>query len=288
MKSQLSRILFAVVLMAGACGGGDNVAPPKQQAKIAVVPQAQPDPAPVAPRGKVDVLAVTAVPGTFGECITVGKELAAKGENVEARELFEAARALDPKHALPHVELARSYIGTKDKALARKHARMGVKLAPSSSYAFNTLGRAELLRHDYDAAITAFATATEIDDTNVWAWNNLGLVYLMLDQHEDAVAALEQATTHKGATGFMWNNLGLAYEQLDQLDDARVAFERGGKLGSSEAVASRKRLEGVKSIIVMKSDPKPAAVKTFEPREPAPDPDDVDVDTAADEPDELN
>ena len=53
------------------------------------------------------------------------------------------------------------------------------------------------------------------------------------------------ATAKPNATGFMWNNLGTAYEQLDQLDDARVAFEAGGKLGSKEAVASRKRLEGV-------------------------------------------
>jgi hypothetical protein len=49
----------------------------------------------------------------------------------------------------------------------------------------------------------------------------------------------------------MFNNLGLAHEQLDQLDEARVAFESGGKLGSAEASASRKRLEGVKSIVVM-------------------------------------
>jgi len=52
----------------------------------------------------------------------------------------------------------------------------------------------------------------------------------------------------------MWNNLGTAYEHLDQLDDARLAFEQGGKLGSKEAAASRKRLEGVDTIVVMRTD----------------------------------
>ena len=76
----------------------------------------------------------------------------------------------------------------------------------------------------------------------------------------------------------MWNNLGTAYEQLGQLDDARTAFESGGKLGSREALASRKRLEGVKTIVVMKTD-KPDAAKSvergYELSEPMPAPDTI-------------
>ena len=52
----------------------------------------------------------------------------------------------------------------------------------------------------------------------------------------------------------MFNNLGTAYEQLDQLDEAREAYEAGGKLGSTVAAASRKRLEGVDTIVVAKKD----------------------------------
>src|SRR6185503_7721497 len=99
-----------------------------------------------------------------------------------------------------------------------------------------------------------FRKATELNADNVWAWNNLGFAHLQLKHYQDAVDALTEATSRKGAEGYMWNNLGTAYEQLGQLDDARTAFENGGKLGSKEALASRKRLEGVKTIVVMKTD----------------------------------
>jgi len=279
LSSSLSSILFVVLV--SACGDKSKPVESKQPPvfvddapkKVAETPTA-----PIAPKQEP---VKQELPGKFGECISLGKEYAAKGEHDKARELFEAALALDKKHAAPYIELARSFISTNDKAIALKHANKGVKLAPESSYAYNTLGRAELLRHDYDKAIDAFSKATELDTTNVWAWNNLGLVYLTLEQYEDAVAALTEATTQKGATGFMFNNLGLAHEQLDQLDEARVAFDNGGKLGSSEASASRKRLEGVKSIVVMgKKQPEPKATPVeMEPE----DVDDVDDDVDSDE-----
>lgn len=267
LSSSLSSIVF-VVLVSSGCG--DKEKPVVQHKQPPVFVDDAPkklDPKPSVPVAEVEVAKDSVkLPGKFGECISLGKEYAAKGEHDKARELFEAALALDKKHASPYIELARSFIGTNDKGLALKHANKGVKLAPESSYAYNTLGRAELLRHDYDKAIEAFSKATELDATNAWAWNNLGLVYLTLEQYEDAVAALTEATSQKGATGFMYNNLGLAHEQLDQLDEARVAFESGGKLGSSEASASRKRLEGVKSIIVMTTKkPAKAEVKVETP-----------------------
>ena len=260
LSSSLSSIVF-VVLVSSGCGDKSKPSEPKQPPVFVDDAPKKLDPKPSVPVAQVEVSKdAVKLPGKFGECISLGKEYAAKGEHDKARELFEAALALDKKQASPYIELARSFIGTNDKGLALKHANKGVKLAPESSYAYNTLGRAELLRHDYDKAIEAFSKATELDATTAWAWNNLGLVYLTLEQYEDAVAALTEATSQKGATGFMYNNLGLAHEQLDQLDEARVAFESGGKLGSSEAAASRKRLEGVKSIIVMKSK-KPAKVE---------------------------
>jgi hypothetical protein len=73
----------------------------------------------------------------------------------------------------------------------------------------------------------------------------------------------------------MFNNLGTALEQLDRLDEARVAYEAGGKLGSTVAMASRKRLEGVTSIAIAKelqqSEPKARDAKSYDVSE---DPDD--------------
>lgn len=293
MKSQFRCIWFSLVLPFSvfACGGDRVSATPTEVAPIVQPAQDKviAEDAPVAelPKAEKPVEIVAPMPEKYGERMAMGKALVAKGEHPRARELFEAAAQLDKKQAEPHVELARSYIATNDRALAIKAANKAVKIAPKSSAAYNTLGRAELLRHGYDSAIDAFTTATELDPENAWAWNNLGYTHLLLKQYELAVMSLVEATAKPAATGYMWNNLGLAYEQLDELDNARFAFEKGGKLGSKEAVASRKRLEGVDSIVVL-TKPAPLDVADEAQSEtsyPAsePDPEEVADDTAAED-----
>lgn len=271
MKSQLRSVLFALVF--SACGG-DREAPRVSTVRpstpvAGAVATSQPDvvkpdavavsptPAPVVEPPAAPTVAVTAVesmPTTFANLVKQGRALADKGDHDRAKEMFEAAKKLDGKRAEPHLELAKLYIATGDKGLAVAEANKAVKLAPDSSQAWNTKGRAELNRFGYDDAIAAFQKAVELNKDNAWAWNNLGYTELQLKKYEDAAEHLGEATSRPGATGYMWNNLGIALEQLDRLDDARHAFEEGGKLGSKESLASRKRLDGVKSIALAKTD----------------------------------
>jgi len=287
MKSQLSCILFSI-LTAGAmaaCGGESKTPTPashpqpvaeptKPAPTINQAPIAQAVVPPVVEPKKVEA---PALPTKFVDAMAQGKELAAKGDHARARELFETAIKLDKKKADPHIELARLFITTGDRGPAIVAANKAIKLAPDSSQAWNTLGRAELARFNYDGAITAFHKATELNADNVWAWNNIGFAELQLKHYQNAVDALVEATSKKGAEGYMFNNLGTALEQLDQLDDARTAYEKGGALGSKEATSSRKRLEGVKTLVVtatkLDSEPKKSAdaPKTYEAREPMPE-----------------
>jgi tetratricopeptide (TPR) repeat protein len=252
MKTTLSALLFALV--ASACGGQEpkNNMPPI----TASIPQAPADAAePVAEvKTPMKIEEPVAMPTKFDDALAQARELMTKGDHSRAKELLEAAIKLDKRRAEPHVELSRLYIETGDKGMAVAAANKAVKLAPNSSQAWNTKGRAELNRFAYDNAVEAFTKSVELNRDNVWAWNNLGFTYLQLKKYDDAATALTEATTRKGATGYMFNNLGTALEQLDKLDDARVAFENGGKLGSLEAAASRKRLEGVKSIAIAKEE----------------------------------
>jgi len=271
MKSQFRCILFALIAVPAACGGDrSSTTPPGRLAPEAAPPSAiasaaEPAaPAPVAaaaaPAVVAPAAAVAVVPPTsYSEALAQGKAAEASGDHARARELFEAASKLDRKAADPHIELARLFITTGERGLAMTAAHKAVKLAPASSSAYNTLGRAELARFNYDGAVDAFVHAVELSPDNVWAWNNLGFTHLQRKHYHEAVDALVEATTRRGAEGFMWNNLGTVYEHLDLLDDARAAFESGGKLGSKEALASRKRLEGVKTIVVMKTEPAPVA-----------------------------
>ena len=254
----MKKILFALLVLS-ACGG-DRVQTPTVSQTIAPPPAApivvadasvaKVEPAKAVDPGTPD--SVDVMPTTFDDTMKQGKDLAAKGEHARAKELFEAAAKLDPKKADPYIELSRMYISTNDKALAVIAGNKAVKLAPLSSQAWNTKGRAELNRFDYDKAVVAFNKAVELDQDNVWAWNNLGYTELQLKKYDDAVEHLTEATTRKGAEGYMFNNLGTALEQLDKLDEARAAYDKGGELGSKVAAASRKRLEGVKSIAIAK------------------------------------
>jgi len=278
MKANLKNVLFALVL--SACGGdretpnrassaNDNgssvswfspqtIASSSRDAGVVESPSVVADAASVSTQLADHELKS---PSTFDDTLTQGRALATKGEQAAAREMFEAAIQLDPHRAEPHVELSRSYIATGDKALAIAAAKKAIKLAPDSTTAWNTMGRAELARFDYDSAIVAFTKATELNKANVWAWNNLGFTQLTLKKYDDAVVALTQATSLPGATAYMFNNLGTALEQLDKLDEARDAYERGGKLGSKEALASRHRLDGVRSIAMAKIDTRPLVGK---------------------------
>lgn len=276
MKSLLLKnIVFVSLVSLAACGGDrGSPAPTVKDSGSSMMPMSEPiaelpKVEPVAPIVDRDIKQPLAIPASFAEAMELGKKLAEKGD-VQAKDMFEAAAKLNKKSAEPHIELARFYIGKTERAHAIKAANKAVKLAPESSQAYNTLGRAELLRHNYDAAILAFRQSTELNPDNVWAWNNLGFVQLTLKKYDEAIDSLLTATSKKGATGYMWNNLGTAYEHLDQLDEAREAFENGGKLGSSEAVASRKRLEGVDTIVVMHEDKK-VEEKSYETREEMPE-----------------
>lgn len=238
------------VLVFAACGTEERtpvVSKPVVPATIAVAPTPLPKPAP-API-VIEAPPIVKAPTQYGEAMEDAKAALAKGDSVHARELLASAVLLDKKQADPHVELARIAIAAKEKALAVKEARLAVKLAPASSRAWNTLGRAELARWQYQGAHDAFSKAAELDPDSAWAWNNLGYTELSFKSYRAAADALEVAVQKTGATGYMWNNLGTAYEQLDLIDEARDAFDRAGKLGSKEGVASAKRLVGVTPMI---------------------------------------
>lgn len=247
MKVEFRSLFFALVLPASAlvaCGGDE-------QPTVAAAPW---DYLPKAPSVNQPVAETHVVVETAKPIVEVPTAPTKKLSAVEEQ-----------------IELARKYIASNERGKAISAANKAIKLAPNSSQAWNTKGRAELNAKNYDNAIEAFTQAVELNKDNAFAWNNLGYTELLLKRYEDAAAHLIEATTKQDATGYMFNNLGTALEHLDQLDDARMAYEAGGKLGSKEAASSRKRLEGVDSIEVVAS--KPSEVQTYDISEEMPEPD---------------
>jgi tetratricopeptide (TPR) repeat protein len=267
----MKKLLFAAML--AACGGDERVAVDPMSFMPTLPPVEAPVVAELATQAIAPVAAPTPAPTQFDDALQQGRALAAKGDRDGAVTMFEAAIKLDKKRAEPHVELARIYIAESQRGLAVAASKKATKLAPLSSQAWNTQGRAELTAFDYDAAIEAFSRACELDQNNVWAWNNLGLTELQLKKYDEAVEHLTEATSRKGATGYMYNNLGTALEQLGRFDEARLAFDSGGQLGSREAASSRKRLEGVTSVAKAEAKPEPKKVdaQTFDHGEDMPE-----------------
>lgn len=274
MKVQFRSILFALVLPAAACGGdGETTTPTPTTQSTTSSLQPKSEPPVVTPSAPVVAEPVKVVevkaplPTKYDEALAKGRELLAKGAYGDAKEMLEVAMKLDAKKAEPHIEMARLYIATDQRGKAIASAKQAIKRAPLSSQAWNTKGRAELAAHNYESAIEAFTKAIELNPDNAFAWNNLGYTELILERYEDAAEHLAEATSKKDATGYMFNNLGIALEHLDRLDEARAAFEAGGKLGSTAAAASRKRLEGVKSIAIAKADVSSRAARSNQPQE---------------------
>lgn len=273
MKVQFRSALFVLVI--AACGGGDE---PKS---VSVAPwDYLPKTVDTAPVVDTQVVRETKVP--------IVEIPATPSSQSGLDEVLELAKK-EPKKAEHQIELARIYISMNERGKAISAANKAIKLAPSSSQAWNTKGRAELTAHNYENAIEAFTKAVDLNSDNAFAWNNLGYTELLLKRYEDAAEHLMEATTKKDATGYMFNNLGTALEHLDQLDDARMAYEAGGKLGSSAATASRKRLEGVDSIAVVATSE--AEAKTYDVNDEVPEPEgstveEPEVNDTADDPDD--
>jgi tetratricopeptide (TPR) repeat protein len=251
MKSALfRRVLFAVTVASSAAACGDKPASTPEVAPEPAVHRATPPQIAVAPPtkpGKAEVPAPAPMPEPkdFADAMKLGKAAAAKRDVAVARAMFDAASRLDDTAAEPQLELARLFLDAGEKKLALASAKKATKLAPESSAAWNTLGRAQLVRFAYDDAITAFEKAIDKNPNNAYAWNNLGFTNLELELWSEARNALEEATALPDATGYMFNNLGLAYEQLEMFEDARLAFDEGSELGSAAARYNRGRLEGV-------------------------------------------
>jgi tetratricopeptide (TPR) repeat protein len=204
----------------------------------------------------------------FESMLGVGREWAAKQLFAAAAHQFERAGRLASqlagrargtaaqRLAQPYIELARVSIAMQDADGAIAAAEAAVEMAPKSSLAWNTKGRAQLYGKNYKQATDAFKRAVELNENNVWAKNNLGYAALLQGDFATAVVhlteATDQATKQKTATGYMFNNLGLALEhrpqEADYLDRARAAFKRGAELGSVAAAASYERLKDVKPI----------------------------------------
>lgn len=241
------------VTLAAACGDGSKttrkeIKTAEPQAPVAQVqiPQIPEIPeVPIVEPIQEPVQTPMVLPETFEERLDLGKKLVKQGKLDDAVIALEGAIALGADKAVAHVEMARALLLKNDPKGARGFAQKGVELEPTSSAAWNTLGRVSLMERKMDDAVAEFGRATDENGDNIYAWNNLGLTLLQMKRYDEAIEAFETATEGKDPEPYMWNNLGMAYEKVDRVEDARIAYVKGAEAGSNPAAKNLARIEGV-------------------------------------------
>jgi len=91
------------------------------------------------------------------------------------------------------------------------------------------------------------AANTEGNGENAYAWNNLGLALMATKNWDDAVVALQTATQLAHPEPYMFANLGGALEHADRVAEARSAYRDGAKRGSTESRKALLRLDELKA-----------------------------------------
>jgi len=151
-------------------------------------------------------------------------------ESIEqALRLANKAVALDNKEAMAHFALGRVQILRREYDAAIKELRTAIELNPSSALAHLGLGTVLWLTGQWDQAISECDTAIRLSprDPALWVFYNVRAgVRLMSGDHEAAVEDARHAIRHPGASFWPHAILASALAHLDRREEAKIALDK--------------------------------------------------------------
>lgn len=109
---------------------------------------------------------------------------------------------------------------------------------PDDAGAHHNLGNFRLERHEYPAAIAAFATASRLQPREIAPLVNLSLAYNQAGQNDRAEASLRQALRLEPTNAAVFLNLGMLLAEMDRPPDAERAFRDAFKNDPKSAQAA--------------------------------------------------
>jgi len=95
---------------------------------------------------------------------------------------------------------------------------------PDDAASYYNLGNFRLERHEYEAAIEAFTTATRLQPRDIAPLVNISMAYNLTGQNPKAEASLRQALRLDPANAAIHLNLGMLLAEMERPSEAEAAF----------------------------------------------------------------
>ncbi len=95
---------------------------------------------------------------------------------------------------------------------------------PDDAASYYNLGNFRLERHEYDAAIQAFTTASRLQPRDISPLVNISMAYNLTGQNPKAESSLRQALRLDPANAAIHLNLGMLLAEMERPPEAEAAF----------------------------------------------------------------
>ena len=234
---RLRRIAGTLILaaLAGACGGGGNIAPAAQPAALPPLPDlgAMADPVQRQIRAQYERLqsvqtASSSETDRARELGTVGQLLMA-AESVPAAETFlDRALALEPTNPRWPYYLAHLHRMKGDSEGAARYFEQTLALQPDDVPALVWLGNLQLDQGQATAAVASYERALRLQPGLFAALFGLGRASLVSGNYQEAVTRLEAASAASPRATAVNYPLAMAYRQVGRFAEAETRLRARG------------------------------------------------------------
>lgn len=158
---------------------------------------------------------------------------AARGEQEQALEQYEAAKVLAPEDADLIVESAEMQIGLRRFELAERELRRLLKLQPDQGSAHLALGTASFRRGLYGQAEQELRRAVELLPGNPIAPFYRGEALNQLERVDEALDMLERTVSMDPSNSRAYYVMGILYDKKGRPQDAATYFKKAREVGGS-------------------------------------------------------
>ena len=142
----------------------------------------------------------------------------------EAREALRASPEFQSNDGESHLRLAYLLSHQGDPNGAIEEFRTAIRLDPSLTEAYRSLGAVLIDKHEWKPAIDALQTAVRLDPQDSQAYYWLGRAHLARQEYDKATQAFLQACHHGPGEPEPWSDLGLSYMAQGQGSQANAAL----------------------------------------------------------------